>query len=94
MIVVELVSPNVMFNVLPWPEEEFTKVTIERDLKISKAFDDHPLLWQILSGLAEARPALCYCSVLLRGLLAVQMNFWQASVAVKASDNPKHLQVL
>ena len=81
-----------MYNGLPWPDEEFTRVTIERDLTISKTFEKHPILWKILLGLAEARPALCYCSVLLRGLLAVQINFWQASVARRASDYPKQLQ--
>ena len=89
-----MVTPDVMYNGLPWPEEEFTKVTIERDLKISKAFEDHPILWPILMGLAEARPALCYCSVLLRALMATQMNFWQASVVSKAKDSPKNLEVV
>ena len=56
-------------------------MTIERDLVISKRFEEHPILWKVLAGLAEARPALCYCSVLLRALMAVQMNHWQASVA-------------
>ena len=59
----------------------FIKVTIERDLVISKRFEEHPILWKVLAGLAESRPALCYCSVLLRALMAVQMNHWQASVA-------------
>lgn len=91
LLLVELVTPDVMYNGLPWPDEEFTKVTIERDLKIAKAFEDHPVLWKILTYLAESRPALCYCSVLLRALMAVQMNFWQSSVAIKARNCPKQL---
>lgn len=92
LLLVEVVSPDVMYNGLPWPDEDFVKVTIERDLTISKRFDDHPVLWRILAGLAESRPALCYCSVLLRALMAVQMNHWQASVARRASDNPRQLE--
>ena len=34
LLLVDLVSPDVMYNGLPWPEEEFTRVTMERDLKI------------------------------------------------------------
>ena len=93
LLMVEMVSPDVMYNGLPWPDEEFIKVTIERDLKIANSFNDHPLLWKIMMILAEARPALCYCSVLLRALLAVQMNFWQGSVITRTADSPKHLEV-
>lgn len=28
LLLVELVSPDVMYNGLPWPDEEFTKVRI------------------------------------------------------------------
>ena len=73
LLVVELVSPVVMYNGLPWPDEEFSRVTIERDLKICSTLTDHPILWKILWGLAESRPSLCYCSVLLRAALAVQV---------------------
>ena len=93
LLLVDIVSPDVMYNGLPWPEEEFTKVTKERDLLISKKFEENPILWKLLAGLAEARPALCYCSVLLRALLAVQMSYWQTSVAPKASNSPKQLEV-
>jgi len=90
----DLVSPDLMYNGLPWPiDEEFAKVTVERDLVISKRFEEHPILWRILAGLAEARPALCYCSVLLRALLAVEMSHWQTSVVSKSSQSPKHLEV-
>lgn len=79
LLIVDLVSPDVMYNGLPWPDEDFTRVTMERDLHIAKVLDDHPILWKILWGLAEARPALCYCSVVLRGALAVYMALWAAS---------------
>jgi integrator complex subunit 5 len=93
LLLVEMVSPDMMYNGLPWPEEEFMKVTIERDLKIVKSFENHPILWQIMMFLAEARPALCYSSVLIRAILAVQMNHWQSATSKKGSHSPKHLEV-
>ena len=82
-----------MYNGLPWPEEEFIKVTIERDLTIDKTFKKNPILWHILKGLAKSRPALCYSSILLRALMAVQLTHWQASTSTVASNNPKDLDV-
>ena len=72
-----------MYNGLPWPEEYFTQVTMERDLQIVKKLHEHPIIWKVLWGLAEARPALCYCSVILRGALAVQMAHWAAALTVQ-----------
>ncbi|XP_043602647.1 integrator complex subunit 5 isoform X1 [Bombus pyrosoma] len=76
LLLVELVSPDVMYNGLPWPDEEFTKVTIERDLQIHRTFKDVPLLWTLLELTAWYRPALAYCSVLLRGIAATVMANW------------------
>ena len=93
LLLVDLVSPDIMYNGLPWPEEDFTRVTMERDLIIVKTFEDHPILWKIMFGLAEARPSLCYCSVLIRALLAVQMSYWQTSVSPRAELNPAKLKL-
>ena len=30
LILVEVVSPDIMYIALPWPEEEFLKMTVER----------------------------------------------------------------
>uniref|UniRef100_A0A0K2TWU2 Oocyte maintenance defects [Nasonia vitripennis] n=1 Tax=Lepeophtheirus salmonis TaxID=72036 RepID=A0A0K2TWU2_LEPSM len=89
LLCVDLISPDVMYNGLPWPDEEFTKVTVERDLEIKRTFDRHPILWPILFGIAEARPALCYCSVLIRALMSVALTHWQSasSTVKKASDH-------
>ncbi|XP_014227503.1 integrator complex subunit 5 [Trichogramma pretiosum] len=75
LLLVELVSPDVMYNGLPWPDEEFTKVTVERDLKIQRLFKDYPILWRILQLIAWYRPAVAYCSVLLRAILATQLTY-------------------
>ncbi|XP_011638969.1 integrator complex subunit 5 [Pogonomyrmex barbatus] len=82
LLLVELVSPDVMYNGLPWPDEEFTKVTIERDLQIRRKFKDVPLLWTLLELTAWYRPALAYCSVLLRGITATVMANWNTEEGV------------
>ncbi|XP_046419986.1 integrator complex subunit 5 isoform X1 [Neodiprion fabricii] len=76
LLLVELVSPDVMYNGLPWPDEEFTKVTVERDLQIRRTFKDVPLLWSHLELTARYRPALAYCSVLLRAIAATVLANW------------------
>jgi integrator complex subunit 5 len=86
LLLVELISPDVMYNGLPWPEEEFCKVTVERDLHIRRLFDDIPLIWHLMSLVAMYRPALCYCSVLLRALIATLLAQW-GSAAQQAQHN-------
>jgi len=76
LILVELISPDVMYNGLPWPEEEFCKVTVERDQHIRRIMDDKPVVWDLLRLVATERPALCYCSVLLRAYAASLMGQW------------------
>lgn len=83
LLLVELVSPDVMYNGLPWPDEEFTKVTIERDLQIRRTFKDVPLLWTLLELTAWYRPALAYCSVLLRGIAATVIANWNTEEGVR-----------
>ncbi|KAL1494259.1 hypothetical protein ABEB36_009883 [Hypothenemus hampei] len=78
LLLVQFVSPDVMYNGLPWPEEEFCKVTIERDLFIRRIFTSTPLLWDLLSFVAVCRPALCYCSVLIRALTATLIHQWKS----------------
>ncbi|XP_058055986.1 integrator complex subunit 5 [Anopheles bellator] len=81
LLLVELISPDVMYNGLPWPEEEFTKVTMERDLQIRRTFRHSPILWSILGLIACYRPSLCYCSVLLRALCASALHQWRSKSA-------------
>ncbi|XP_053670409.1 integrator complex subunit 5 [Anopheles nili] len=81
LLLVELISPDVMYNGLPWPEEEFTKVTMERDLQIRRTFRQSPILWSILGLVACYRPSLCYCSVLLRALCASALHQWRSKTA-------------
>ena len=30
LLLIELIAPDVMYNGIPWPEEDFMKVTVER----------------------------------------------------------------
>lgn len=78
LLLVQFVSPDVMYNGLPWPEEEFSKVTIERDLYIRRLFSKVPILWHFLRLVAVYRPVLCYCSVLLRALFATMLHQWSS----------------
>lgn len=57
-------------------------MTIERDLQIRRTFRDVPLLWTLLGLTAWYRPALAYCSVLLRGIAATVMANWNTDEGV------------
>uniref|UniRef100_A0A0C9QQX7 INTS5 protein n=2 Tax=Fopius arisanus TaxID=64838 RepID=A0A0C9QQX7_9HYME len=86
LLLVELVSPDVMYNGLPWPDEEFIKVTVERDLQIRRTFKDVPVLWTLLELTARHRPALAYSSVLLRGIAATVMANWSINEGTRLVD--------
>ncbi|XP_030375850.1 integrator complex subunit 5 [Scaptodrosophila lebanonensis] len=77
LMLVELVSTDVMYNGLPFPDEDFTKVTMERDMQIRRAFITSPVLWAVLGLISTHRPTLCYCSVLLRALCATCLHHWR-----------------
>lgn len=42
-------------------------------------FANVPILWDILTLIATHRPALCYCSVLLRALTATLIHQWNST---------------
>ncbi|XP_040513001.1 integrator complex subunit 5 [Gallus gallus] len=77
---------------LCWPPEEQARSTVERDLGILRRFRQQPLLFPLLRVVAMGRPALCYCSVLLRGLLATLMAHWDACRDGETTASPWHLQ--
>ncbi|KAF5290000.1 hypothetical protein FQR65_LT11666 [Abscondita terminalis] len=95
LLLVQFVSPDVMYNGLPWPEEEFCKVTIERDFYIRKLFNSTPLLWELLTLVAMYRPTLCYCSVLLRAITATLIHQWNSiGDQTKFADPSKYNSML
>lgn len=77
-LLVEMISPDVMYNGVPWPDEEFSKITMERDLHIRRTFKNAPVLWSILALIANHRPAICHTSVILRAICATLLHQWRA----------------
>lgn len=89
---VESVCPDVANGELSWPPEEHARTTVERDIHIRRCFEAHPVLFPLLQVVAAGRPALCYCSAVLRGLLATLLAHWEASREALSTDSPWHLQ--
>lgn len=89
---VENVCPDVANGELSWPPEEHARTTVERDIHIRRCFEAHPVLFPLLQVVAAGRPALCYCSAVLRGLLATLLAHWEASREALSTDSPWHLQ--
>ncbi|XP_076043660.1 integrator complex subunit 5 omd [Oratosquilla oratoria] len=90
LMLVELISPDIMFNGFPWPEE-YIKFTFERDLSIKKTFDTQPVAWALLELVAQNRSALCFCSVLVRALTAALIAYWATSPVAKADQAGEQL---
>lgn len=82
-LLIEMITTDVMYNGFEWPDDEFTKITMERDLQVRRTFRNSPILWSILGLIAEYRPALCYCSVFLRAICASVLHQWRA----KSTEN-------
>ena len=68
-----------MVPVMVWPDEDFLKYTIERDLKVKNTFDKQPVLWDIMELISSARPSLYHCSVLVQSLFGMSLKFWQTN---------------
>jgi len=90
---VEVVSPDIMYNGIPWPEEEFMKVTMERDLQITRMLENHPILWTLMEMLARHKPALSYCSVLVRGVMCVCISHWQSTATSHLTNFPHQVEL-
>lgn len=67
-----------MYNGLSWPDEDFSKVTMERDLQIRRSFKNSPILWHVLAYIASYKPAVYSASVLLRAICASLLHQWRA----------------
>ena len=66
---------------------------IERDLSITRLLTGQPITCTLLSMLAQARPALCYCSVLVRAVVAVSISHWASHVTSRLSDHPAQVSI-
>ncbi|XP_032872955.1 integrator complex subunit 5, partial [Amblyraja radiata] len=91
LALVEAICPDVTSSELAWPPEELSRGTVERDLQIWGRFQENPLLFGLLRLVALGPPALCYCSVLLRGVLATLLSHWDASRHRLSTASPRHL---
>lgn len=89
-LLVELVSNDVLYNGIVWPEEDF-KTTIERDLHIRRTFKNCPILWPLMGLLATYRLPLRNCSVFLKAICASVIHQWQAKSSESASGDNKEL---
>lgn len=67
---------------------------MERDLFIRRMFTNTPLLWELLSFIAVYRPALCYCSVLLRALTATLIHQWKSMGEQSKDDDSQNYKML
>lgn len=54
----------------------YFQATVERDCHIRRKLEQSPILWELLWFIALQRPALCYCSVLLRAITATLIAQW------------------
>lgn len=88
-LLVELVSSDVMYNTQNWPmDDDFAKVTMERDLHVRRIFKNCPILWSILGLLAQYRAPLWHnCSVFLRALCGSIMHHWRAKAENRNENN-------
>ena len=59
---------------------------MERDLQIRRSFKDAPVLWTLLQLTAWYRPALAYCSVLLRAIVATVLANWNINKGVMITN--------
>lgn len=90
-VLVSQLTPDMLYNGPAWPDEEFIRVTVERDLWVWKKFEDNPVLWDILDNFAKSSSVLFYCSPLLRSLVSTLMNYYESCRVKKACNAPKHL---
>lgn len=66
---------------------------MERDLHVRRFIQSHKVVWDLLNLLAHYRPALCYCSVLLRALLATLLSHWANCQLKQAKNSRESLEV-
>lgn len=89
-LLVELVSNDVLYNGMSWPEEDL-KTTMERDLHIRRTFRNSHILWPLMGLLATYKQPLWNCSVFLRAICASVIHNWQAKSTENVSGNNTEL---
>ncbi|KAK7095573.1 integrator complex subunit 5-like [Littorina saxatilis] len=85
---VEVVTMDTLYNDVTWPDPEFSKVTLERDLHVWKTMEDHPVLWSILRAVSGSSVFLYYCSPVLKSLMAKIVSTLETTRVTHMSDLP------
>ncbi|KAL4237625.1 Integrator complex subunit 5 [Mactra antiquata] len=91
-IIVEMATPDVLYNNRFWPEEESLKMTVERDLHVWKFFDDNPIMWDILIMIAGNTLIMSRCSAVFKSLTATMMHHFELSKDKSSRNTPKQLE--
>ena len=79
-----LIGKDVLQSI--WPEQDFVKVTIERDLLISKEFERNPVLWDLVHVMVSEAQSLNDSLLLFQALMAVQLTEWTKCGAIQSLD--------
>ncbi|XP_032225529.1 integrator complex subunit 5 isoform X2 [Nematostella vectensis] len=96
-LLMETVCPDVVPCVGEWPDDDFIKYNIERNLKTRKTFDKNPILWWLLVLVSRGGSSLCKCSPLMSSLLATIMSCWEVcrdTHVTQSSDLFKDTQIV
>ncbi|XP_025113724.1 integrator complex subunit 5-like isoform X2 [Pomacea canaliculata] len=86
---VDICTMDTLYNDVNWPDPEFCKVTLERDLYVWKMTEDHPVLWSILRAASGSSVFLYYCSPLMKSLMARVVSALEVSRVRKLMDLPQ-----
>ncbi|XP_064616946.1 integrator complex subunit 5-like [Liolophura sinensis] len=91
-MLVHLVTPDVLYNSIAWPEEDFLRATIERDLHVFKQFEENPVLWDVMELWSTSQMFACFCSPVLRSLTATLIIHFENARDKSARNSPKQLE--
>ncbi|XP_076454968.1 integrator complex subunit 5-like isoform X2 [Babylonia areolata] len=89
---VEAATMDTLYNDVNWPDPEFSKVTLERDLHVWKQMEDHPVLWSILRAVSGSSVFLYYCSPVLKSLMAKVLSALETTRVKRMGDLPLFYQ--
>ncbi|KAK6167219.1 hypothetical protein SNE40_021307 [Patella caerulea] len=87
---VELITLDVLYNDLLWPDEDFNKVTIERDLYVWKNMETNPVFWSIFEAFCSYPIFIYHCSPVLKSIAAVLMLHYSSFREKSMKNSPKY----
>ncbi|XP_048244995.1 integrator complex subunit 5-like [Haliotis rufescens] len=75
-VLVERATPDMLYNDTHWPEEEFLRISLERDLQVWRQMEEHPVLWSIFSAFSHSSSVICFLSPVLRCIMGTVLNHY------------------